>query len=176
MNRKGQEGQSTIEFIFTFAFGVCVVFLIFNSALNYATGYLVHYATFMASRTYLTADSYLGEIPSPEPSMSTAERLAKETYAKYMLQIFNVPQTGFKVNPPGATPSEHLTTGATTIFDLRIDALGKVTGASKLELASESFLGKEPTRAHCANRVCYGMTGSTTCTTAMDVTLYDDGC
>lgn len=175
-NNPNESGQSTIEFIFTFAFGVSIIFLVFNSALNYATGYLVHYATFMASRTYLVADSYVGTIGQTEASMNGSELKARQTFDKYMLQIFDVPSSGFKVNPPGNDSATYLTVGAATVFDLKIDALGKVTGQSVLELTSESFLGREPTRAQCANRVCFGMTNSVSCTSAMDITLYDNGC
>lgn len=176
MRMQSESGQSTIEFIFTFAFGVSIIFLVFNSALNHATGYLVHYATFMASRTYLPADSYLGTVNQTEPSLNGSEQRARETYNKYMLQIFDVPASSFKINPSLNDPSSYLTTGATTIYDLKVDVIGKVTGQTKLELASESFLGKEPTRAQCANRVCFGITNSINCTKSMDITLYDNGC
>jgi hypothetical protein len=176
MKVRNQQGQSTIEFIFTFAFGVSIIFVMFNSALNYATGYLVHYATFMASRSYLTQETYLGSSADTQSSMSNTAALGTQSYNKYMLQIFSVPSDAFRVNPPGLTPSEYLTTGATTIFDLKIDAIGRITGQTTLELASESYLGKEPTRAQCANRTCFAITGNTTCNNTMDITLYDDGC
>lgn len=173
--RKNEKGQSTIEFIFTFAFGVGIIFLIFNSAINYVTGYLVHYATFMASRTYLVADRYTGTISDTQSSLNGARQLAEETYNRYMLKMFN-PDIGVTINEQGLSPEEYLTTGAITIFDMPMDLIGRIAGQSKLELVSESFLGKEPTRAQCANRVCYGITGATNCSNQMDITLYDDGC
>jgi len=174
--RKFQRGQSTVEFILTFAFGVSLILVIFNSALNYATGYLVQYATFMASRVYLTADNHTGSIGSVGPSLSGSVEKATEAYNNYNLSIF-IPDGQFSINPAGATDaSTYLTVGAYTKFQLSIDALGKLAGQQKLEMVSESFLGKEPTRAECATRVCKAVTGNDTCDRNLDVTLYDNGC
>lgn len=178
MKMNNQDGQSTIEFIFTFIFGVSIILMIFNSAMNYTTGYLVHYATFMASRVYLTADKNIGSIGNVSPSLSGSEEKARETFQNYSLGIFKIPDSGFNINQAGNIPIEnYLTVGAYTVFDIPIDALGKVAGQGKLELVSESFLGKEPTRAECATRVCYALKqGQINCTQNDDITLYDDGC
>jgi len=175
VTKNNQSGQSTIEFIFTFAFGVSIILIVFTTAINYATGYLVHYATFMASRVYLTSDVHSGTISSPRGGRTEA---AEDTYKKYMLSVFNVPDSGFKINEASGNMSggEYLTVGARTIFDLKMDVVGKVTGQSKLELVSESFIGKEPTRSQCANRTCFAITGSDRCDNSFDITLYDDGC
>lgn len=177
MRLKDQSGQSTIEFIFAFAFGVSVVFLVFNTALNYASGYLVHYATFMASRTYLVADKNTGQVDSV-PAAPTDQ--AYSVYRQYRLDIFDIPNDGFAINEqePNQGPGEYLTVGARTVFEKPIDALGRVVGGGNLTFVSESFLGKEPTRAQCANRTCYAITGGE-CQTGrawFDVTLYDNGC
>ena len=175
-----QLGQSTIEFIFTFIFGVSVVLLIFNSAKNYATGYLVHYATFMASRSYLTSDSYTGTFGGANTSLyvGIAETRARDTFNRYNLGIFNVTPDAMKLNHTSNNlpNEEYLTTGAYTTFEQRIDALGRVTGEEKLILTSESFLGKEPTRFSCAIQMCKAVTGQESCNRELDVTLFDDGC
>lgn len=176
-NKNNQSGQSTIEFILTFAFGLSFILVIFNSAMNYATGYIVHYATFMASRTYLTTDSHKGIIGDATQSISGAEAKAREVFNNYNLSIFKIDNNNFTINPPGnTTPQTALTVGAQTTFDLPMDILGRVAGQKKLELVSESFLGKEVTRAECATRVCFAMTGTISCTANLDITLYDDGC
>lgn len=176
MKIKSQAGQSTIEFIFAFAFGVSLVLMVFNTSLNYATGYLVHYATFMSSRTYLVSDRNIGQMgsaPAPSPQQ------AIDVYNRYRLDIFDVAASGFAINEQDSNqdPARYLTVGARTLFEKPIDALGRVVGGGKLEYVSESFLGKEPTRAQCANRVCFGVTGAE-CTSSgsYDVTLYDNGC
>lgn len=177
VNKKiSESGQSTVEFILTFAFGVSLILVIFNSALNYATGYLVQYATFMASRVYLTADSHTGRIGSVEPSLSGSTEKARAAYNNYNLSIF-IPNGEFRINPAGATDaSTYLTVGAYTKFQMSIDVLGRITGQQKLEMVSESFLGKEPTRAECATRVCKAVTGQDNCEGTLDVTLFDNGC
>jgi hypothetical protein len=179
MEIKKQSGQSTVEFIVTFACGVSLIFVVFNSALNFATGYLVHYATFVASRSYLTYDTHIGTIGSENPALSGAEDYVRSIYDSYRLNLFGVDNSGFKLNQvlgPVAM-SEFLTVGASTSFDQPIDVVGKVAGQKKLELVSESFLGKEPTRATCATRICKAITGSISeCSSTSDITLFDDGC
>lgn len=177
-HNNSESGQSTIEFIFTFVFGLSLVLMIFNTSINYATGYLVHYATFMASRVYLTADNHTGTIGTTSVSLSQAESRARDTFNNYNLSVLKVPNGNFKINRVDAVsdPSQNMTVGAATTFELTMDMLGKIAGQKKLEMVSESFLGKEPTRAECATRVCVGVTGATSCEESMDVTLFDDGC
>lgn len=179
MIKNNQSGQSTIEFIFTFCFGVSIIFMVFNSALGYSTGYLVHYATFMASRVYLVSDSFTGSSSDTSSGLSQGIADATATYAKYRLDIFQIGTEKFSINPVaggGVDASTYLLVGGKTKFEQKIDALGKMTGAAQLELVSESFLGHEPTRAQCASRVCTAVTGSSGCENTLDVTLYDNGC
>lgn len=180
MMKNNQSGQSTIEFIFTFVFGVSVIFMVFNSALTYCTGYLVHYATFMASRVYLTSDTFTGGPAQPEASIIGTEVDAEKAFARYRLDIFKVSSDKFKINPMPSSgidnASGYLLVGGRTKFEMPIDALGKITGAAEVELVSESFLGHEPTRAQCGARTCYAITGGTNCSNDMDITLYDNGC
>jgi hypothetical protein len=174
---RSQDGQSTVEFILTFAFGVSLILVIFNSAMNSATGYLVHYATFMASRVYLTQDNFTGTVGNSAPALAGAEDKAMSAFNTYNLSIFNVSNGSFRINPAGNTDSStYLTVGGVTNFELNVDILGKVAGSKKLQMTSESFLGKEVTRAECASRTCYGITQSETCDDSDDITLYDDGC
>ena len=56
VNSKANKGQSTIEFILSFSTSVGFIFLFFKMALNFADGYMVHHATFLASRAYLVND------------------------------------------------------------------------------------------------------------------------
>ncbi len=149
--------------------------LIFNTAINHARGYLVHYATFMASRVYLTADNNL-VTPSLSYRGEAAQR-AKQAFGQYQLGLFSIPEESFQLNEgPQSDPGRALAVGGVTTFQLDIDVLGRLAGQKKLELVSESFLGKEPTRAACAAQICEAITGQETCSTNMDLTLYDDGC
>ena len=93
--------------------------------------------------------------------------------------MFGVPDAGFVVNEVTGpmSSSEYLTVGTSTDFIQKIDVVGQIAGQQKLELVSESFLGKEPTRATCATRVCEAITGNSgSCSATSDFTLYDDGC
>lgn len=174
---KNQSGQSTVEFILAFAFAVSLILVIFNTAMNFATGYLVHYATFMGSRAYLTSDNFTGTISDPNSSLGGSIAKAEQAFNSYRLTSFNISNSNFKINPAGETDgSTYLTVGAFTTFTLPIDILGKVAGEKRLEMVSESFLGKEVTRAVCASRTCYGMTKTESCDETMDITLFDDGC
>jgi hypothetical protein len=179
MDNNKQRGQSTVEFIVTFAFGVSLVLVIFNTSINYATGYLVQYATFMASRVYLTSDSHIGGVGDVRPSLSSSVPRAQEAFKNYNLSMIKIRDENFKINKVedvGGDNQKNLTVGAYTVFDIPMDVLGRVAGQKKLELVSESFLGKEPTRAECATRVCEAITGQDNCDSSMDITLYDDGC
>ena len=171
---KKQDGQSTIEFIITFTFGMSAILLIFNSAMNYTAGYLVHYATFMASRTYLTVDS---ETAGVGGSNSLAEQEARKTFARFNLSKFGIPNSSLQFNPQtsGMSSSEYLMVGTYAMFERQIDIMGRITGEQKVRMISESFLGKEVSRAICADRMCYAIQGSA-CPVAWDVTLFDDGC
>ncbi len=170
---KNQNGQSTIEFILTFSLGLSLIFFVINSSINYATGYLVHYATFMASRVYLTDDSHTN---SP---FEDIDRVRK-SFEKYNLGIFKIDPSKFvvnSVNDLGGDSKKNLTVGAYTTFELNMDLIGQIAGKKKMELVSESFLGKEPTRFECAKRVCNAIRGQDKCDEKdIDITLYDDGC
>lgn len=177
MIMKNEDGQSTVEFIMAFSFGVSFILAIFTTSLNYAKGYLVQYATFMASRAYYTADNFMGEFGENGPTLSYAEEQARKVFNQYELHRFDVPNSSFQINPAGSTsPGTYLTVGGHTKFTMKMDPLGNILGQNKLEIISESFLGKEPTRTECAARVCYAITGQTVCDQNWDVTLFDDGC
>lgn len=173
-----ESGQATIEFILTFAFGLSLMLMIFNSAMNYATGYLVHYATFMSSRVYLTSERYFGTFGGYDFSISNAEDEARTAFKQYNLGIFGIDESEFFVNKSrsGQDSSEYLTVGTYSRYSQRVDALGRIAGSTELDLVSESFLGKEVSRAGCAERVCQAVTGQSSCNEEMDVTLFDNGC
>lgn len=178
MREQKNAGQATIEFIITLAFGLSLMLMIFNSAINYTTGYLVHYATFMSSRVYLTSENHFGQFGQYETSIGGAEAEARATFKQYNLQIFGIQDDEFFVNrsTSGQSANEYLTVGTYTRYSQKIDMLGKIAGNTELDLVSESFLGKEPSRAGCATRVCQAVTGQETCNESLDVTLFDDGC
>ncbi len=172
-----QAGQSTIEFIFCFIFAVSLILLVFNTSLNYAAGYVVHYATFMSSRVFLTQSSSMSEWGGA--ARNEAIDAAKATFRDYDLSVFGIKNNAIEIkdNPLDADANEYLMIGAYTKFERKMDLVGQITGGQKLELVSESYLGREPTLGVCASRTCRGVTDKDQCDSAsMDITLFDNGC
>lgn len=173
--KNNQSGQSTIEFIFSFVFAVSLILMVFNTSLNYVSGYVVHYATFMSSRVFMTQDS--SENVFDAGSRGAAITAAKDTFKKFNLSVFGI-KSELQVNDDqNVGPGEYLMIGTYVQFERRIDIVGQITGQAKLQLISESFLGREPTRGVCASRVCKAITDQESCNPdSMDITLFDDGC
>ena len=175
--KNNENGQSTIEFIFSFIFAVSLILMVFNTSLNYASGYVTHYATFMASRVFMTQDSNQTSVWGPGPR-DQAYNKAATAFNAFKLDVFGI-KTELKIHgDENLSPSagEYLMIGATAKFSRKMDVVGKIVGQSKLELISESYLGREPTRGVCASRVCKAITDSEQCSAQLDITLYDDGC
>ncbi len=165
-----QSGQASIEFILTFAFGIGMSLLFVSLAINMTRGYLVHYANFMASRTFLSYDS--GSTNTVEASLASAGNRARDTFNKYPLASFDI-QATFKVNVP--IENSQAMSGSTAIFSERTTPLNLVGGTNEATLLSESFLGKEPVRLQCLRSTC-GAMGLGGCGSVMDVTVFDNGC
>lgn len=172
--KNNQSGQSTIEFIFSFIFAVSLIFLVFNTSLNYASGYVAHYATFMASRVFMTQDRSDNAWGPGERDTPLFE--ARKTFEKYQLGILGI-KTEIEFNDSlSVSAGEYLMVGAYARYEKKMDVVGQIVGETKLSLISESFLGREPSRGVCASRVCYAITDKSECVSQMDITLFDDGC
>lgn len=172
-----QSGQVAIEFILTFIFALGITFLFVNQAVNVTEGYLVHYANFMASRTFLTFEQGSSSSIS---NINAAESQAKRVFSGYPLASFGV-KARFEVNKPipaGSVPQ--IFAGTTAYFEKKISPFSVVGGKSKAKLLSESFLGREPDRITCHEMVCFAITGDRqSCqqnAQNMDAVLYDNGC
>ncbi len=174
--KNNQNGQSTIEFIFSFVFAVSLILMVFNTSLNYVSGYVVHYATFMSSRYFLTQDSAQNTFNAG--SRGEAIQGAKKVFKDFNLSVFGI-NSELQVNDgeESVGAGEYLMIGTYAQFERRIDMVGQITGKANLQLISESFLGREPTRGVCASRVCQAITDGPECNPdSMDITLFDDGC
>ena len=159
MNRKKKErGQSTIEFLLTFVFVLAFIFTTLKLSFIYTNGYLVHYATFMASRAYMVVDTNSNQ---PEGSDASAKRRAREVFRRFPLKKFiggydqnlqfNDPDSG------GQNFDRNLYVGVYTDFVHRLGLSPLVGGQKEVRFRSESFLGREPTRAECVERICEAM-------------------
>lgn len=172
--KNNQSGQSTIEFIFSFIFAVSLILLVFNTSLNYASGYVTHYATFMASRVFMTQSSTYNAWGPGDRSDAIGK--AKTAFGAFKLDIFGI-KTQLEINDDeSVSAGEYLMIGTYASFSRKMDMVGQITGQTKLDLISESFLGREPTRGVCASRVCMAIADKDVCDTNLDVTLFDDGC
>ena len=165
-----QKGQASIEFILTFAFGIGLSLLFVSLAINMTRGYLVHYANFMASRTFLSYDS--GSTNTVDASISSAANRARDTFNRYPLASFDI-EAIFKVNVP--LENAQAMSGSTAMFKERTTPLNLVGGTNEANFLSESFLGKEPVRLQCLRSTC-GAMGLGGCGSVMDVTVFDNGC
>jgi hypothetical protein len=165
-----QTGQSTIEFIFSFSFAVFVLVYTVKVALNYTTGYLVHYATFMAARTYLVFDDVSG-------SDTTAMGRAKQVFDGTSINLFNKNIAEGDLNFTNFnTPAKYPHAGAYFDWKTSFSVGGLFGGGQTLELRSEAFLGREPDRVACGLRLCeVASDGGGNCG-GRAFTLGDNGC
>ena len=167
-----EDGQSAIEFILTFAFSLGFVFLFVNLALNLTAGYLNHYVNFMASRTYLTADTGVDNVDN---TLNNAAGQARDVFDKYPLAAFGV-DADFEVIRMGTRNGLYV--GTTSTFSKPISSMSIVGSTEEATLLSESLIGKEPVRKTCYDLICGAMTGNPSCNSPEDFTmvLYDNGC
>jgi hypothetical protein len=171
------KGQSAIEFVLTVAFTVALFFVFVNQAINFTAGYVVHYANFMVSRTYMTYDSGIMNMGNFSTIMSQAENYAKNnTLPKYQLDVF-VDNLEVEFNSPETTEYSEFV-GSMMKFTKPFSSFEFLGGGEVLELYTESFLGKEPTRVDCRERICRAIAGSDCNDTGVlaFATLYDNGC
>jgi hypothetical protein len=157
---KNIKGQSTIEFILTFTIVISFILLFLKMALNYTNGYMVHHAVYMASRSYLVHDSQAGISDSEIAAQDEkAAGFATDIFAKYLPSalISGFDNHAIKFNhPSNATLGSKAFVGAYAEFQQPF-ASGLVGGKDIVTFRSESFLGREPTRAESYNQTCEAM-------------------
>lgn len=169
---RSESGQSTIEFLTTFIFAAGFIFLFVRLSLVYTNGYLVHYANFMASRTYLVFDDNL---TNPIGTDVIAFNEAKKTFESYKVGLF-VPGVTEKiqVNDPENVPMK-LFVGTIVNFSQRFPSPVLIGAGKDMNLTSESFLGREPVRFECLTRICDAITSSGGSCDSFS-TFFDNGC
>jgi len=164
------KGQSTIEFLLTLSFLFGFIFLYAKIAFNYTNGYLLQYATFMASRSYLVYDS--GSVDESGQD-ANAKRFAQENvFAKIVPQV---PQTLMGNHPTQTLGS--LYTGLYYDFVQEFSFNNVIGGRVPMNFRSESFIGREPTRSECLRRIRDSFKAlSGVDDPNLNVTLEDNGC
>lgn len=176
---KKEAGQSTIEFILCFAFGMGFIFLFANLAITFVSGYLVHYATFMASRNYLVMDV---STAAAGPVESRAQQSARDVITRYPIARFGVDGSNVRFNSftdTNRSAQKAVMVGVYTTYEMPMSFLPLVGGDTTAQMTSESFLGKEPPRIDCLVNTCKAITdiyGSDISCSTLDVTVVDNGC
>jgi hypothetical protein len=175
---KNNEGQSTIEFISAFTLAIAFVFLFVKFAFNMTNGFLVHYATFEASRVYLTHDDNSSD---PLASDGIAAQAAEAAFKSINVARFlRDDKVEFTINPPPPATGKSIYVGARASFEQTLGFFKIVGGGTPLNLTSVSFLGREPTRGECVQRICDAIAQSSELAGANCegnfTTLFDDGC
>lgn len=170
--RSLEKGQSTVEFLASFVFVFTFMVILIRFALSAANGYMVHYATFMASRAYLVYDH---NINSPDGADAPAFGVAKKVFDDFRLGNFMGGEPPIlKVNHPDFGGRSAFV-GVYADFEQMFSIPKLFGGGAPLKLRSESFLGREPTRATCAERVCRAMRDAGgVCD--KNSTFFDNGC
>jgi hypothetical protein len=157
----------------SFIFGIGFLFVIFKVAINYTNGYLVHYATYMASRAYMVVDTNSNQ---PDGSDGAAAQRAQQVFAKYKAEAIIPSLAGaLQVNNPGAVMPAFVGTWVEYTDKFTFSSL--FGGNEDVTFRSESFLGREPTRSECLQQICAAMAEpplSSDCD--LHVTFYDNGC
>ena len=174
---ENEGGQSIVEFLLTFAFSFSLIFMFIRLALNYTEGYVVHYATYMASRSYLVHDN---NASGTGGATAASDRAAKLMARRVLTQVYpQLEPSRLTIRPPssGAGSSKSLFSGVYYEFDQEFTLPFSAGGPKTLNMRSESFLGREPTRQECLKRICDAMDrklGVNSCDKHM--TLADNGC
>ncbi len=174
---KNDRGQSTIEFLMSIIFVVSIVFMFIGMGLNFSSGYLVQYATFMSSRAYLTADKHFlaGDLSTSD---SKAQSVARAAFEEFDIESFGIHRDACPVfNEPGSKKYEYV--GVYCDWKTKITLLPVIGGNQTAHMRAESFLGRIPTRLECAASVCNSMPGQesvTRCSPGSFFTLFDNGC
>lgn len=153
--KNNEEGQSTIEFLFSFTIALGFVFSFLRISVAYTNGYLVHYVTYLTSRAYM-----VGERDSNNPNGSDNEA---KTNAQKVFDSYNIGGivNGFESSPEFEDPvsnsgKNNLYVGVRVEYEEAITIPG-TTAKIRFPFISESYLGLEPTRAECWQRICDAM-------------------
>ena len=149
---KNQRGQSTIEFIMTFTVAIGFIFLFMQMAFNYTNGYLIHHATFMASRAFLTADS---EQRDSRVGEDNADKFTRKIFLHYMPDFLKPDKNKFHVN--GVMDMDRRAFVGVYYDFTQIFSLSFIGGKDEMYFRSESFLGREPTRGETISQICKRM-------------------
>ncbi|WP_127715141.1 hypothetical protein [Halobacteriovorax sp. HLS] len=157
-----------MTFVFSFGF----IFLFYKIAIDATSGFYIHYANYMASRTYLTYENNTNTPGSSDnPALVEARRVFDSYKPTVMIKDFN---GTLSANDPESVGNQ-LYVGTFVEYTIPFSFTAMIGGKEPVKYFSESFLGREPTRSECSLRVCKSMEDlGAQCQT--NITFYDNGC
>jgi hypothetical protein len=170
INKK--QGQATLEFILAFGVGFIFIAGIIKIALGMTTGYLAHYASYMAARHYLVFDSNSNNENSNDQSAANS---AQDFFKEMGLINYFGKNTELSLLAPGGGDGFNLEVGARLSFTQNFFSASLFGGRAPTELISEAFLGRSVSQHGCYQSLCEIFTQLGGACTG-HVTLYDDGC
>ena len=157
--RRREKGQSTIEFALTMALLMGFVLFFVHLAFLFAYGNLVHYATFMSARAYLSA----GEEPDGQvkraqtviirllkrsesnPGVEKYQFVAKGVEGEEIPGMYYSPKSPYAPKDPDFSWLQGIRYKFRASLPMVPLSNGN-GGANSLTLTSESWLGREKTR------------------------------
>jgi hypothetical protein len=175
MKIKDSKGQSTIEFIFSFSLALGFIFGFLKLSIVYTNGFLIHYATFQASRAYMVGES---GSKNPDGSDPSAAADAKQVFDNFKLDVLmpDFPNViTFEEPSARSTMQSNLYIGARVEFNEFIAIPGS-NAKIEIPMISESYLGMEPTRAECFQQICASLSDVGGAGCVRHATVFDNGC
>lgn len=166
-----QKGQSTVEFIISMSLMFSFVFLFVSIAYNFTQGYLMHWSTYKAGRHFLVFERNSNSDPTSDQRALDEARDVFE--ASGLSEDFITNRTrGLQARMPG---DQSGLVGVFVEFEQRLSLFSYLGGSEEIGLISEAYLGREPTKIECMERVCRAMDSSGNCGN-LAATYFDNGC
>lgn len=158
----------------TFSAAVGFIFLFLKMAMNYTDGYMVHHATYMAARSYLVNDQ---ERDSVEDGDGRAFEKAQKVFASYLPEalISGVTSGMLQENNPDPGKTKFRAFVGLWIEYSQKFSVGFIGGNQSVNLVSEAFLGREPSRAESRFQTCEAIMSLGLNKCDVHVTLDDNG-
>ena len=142
-------------------------------AQNYTNGYMVHHATYMASRAYLVGDSESQQ--SIEGRDKAAFELANFVFKKYLQADALFPNFDGELKENNPSDVKFSVFSGVWVEFTQPFSMGYVGGKELVKFRSESFLGREPSRAESTAQVCRAIQVVAGGSCDVEATLDDNG-
>lgn len=138
--------------------------------MDYGNGYYLHWATYAASRVYLTFDTN-------DNGAGLANVFSgAETKAKNLFNAYGINDVNIAFNNMGAA-GRNVLIGAYAEYDTKFSPMSNINPDQRINFRSESFLGKEPPRGYCHERALERIQNASGSGEIINfMTVFDNGC